>query len=789
MSMKKRQLALILACLSTVTFAGEAAGKAADAAKPNVLLIAIDDLNDWIGCMGGHPQAKTPNIDRLAARGVLFNNAHCQASVCNPSRASMMTSLYPETSGIYFLTPDLAASPVAKKSTLMPMRFQNEGYHVTGAGKIFHGHQNKRYLPNYAGMFGGFGPLPDKKLTSFPGSRLWDWGAYPMRDEEMSDHKIAAWAVDQLKKKQDKPRFLAVGFYRPHVPQYVPQKWFDLYPLDSVQLPKVLKGDMDDLSQYGINLTRLNHVAPPHEWVVKNDEWKPLVQSYLACVSFVDHQVGKVLDALDNSPAKDNTLIILYSDHGFHLGEKERWAKRSLWEDGTRVPLIVAGPGVTQGKVCNKSVELLDVYPTLLELAGLNEDEKLEGNSMATLLKTPDTQWPHMARTSFGPGNYSIRSERYRYIHYNDGSEEFYDHADDGHEWKNQIGNPELATLIAEHRAHKPKQFHPILGTDSTGHKAYKASEAAKKQTSSFDPLDWKRPVDNPVFTTTHGNNHDSVLFVDPELEYPYHLIISHTPEAAHLWRAKKFSWSSSDWELVSDQYIIGKHYEYDDGVKVDGTYYLYEEGIVYTFSGPLEQASGKWKAAGTFPSKQCDDIGIYYEDGMFHMFGEHGDFPHGPDGTSLAHFTSTTGLGDWKLVNAKAVDPNPDGGHKYGVGDATIEKIEGEYYIFCDRESKGSPYKVVAWKSKNINKPFKYVGKAITPRSDEVDDWDNYRIQDPDIAYIPELGRYVITANLRDKDGNPGGNFPTLKGNGTRVIGIFYHGGVQAKPGKEPSE
>lgn len=789
MSMKKRQLTLILACLSMVTFAGEAAGKAADTAKPNVLLIAIDDLNDWIGCMGGHPQAKTPNIDRLAARGVLFNNAHCQASVCNPSRASMMTSLYPETSGIYFLTPDLAASPVAKNSTLMPMRFQNEGYHVTGAGKIFHGHRNKRYLPNYAGMFGGFGPLPSKKLTSFPGSRLWDWGAYPMRDEEMPDHKIAAWAVDQLKKKQNKPSFLAVGFYRPHVPQYVPQKWFDLYPLDSVQLPKVLDNDLDDLSQYGINLTRRNHVAPPHEWVVKNDEWKPLVQSYLACVSFVDHQVGKLLDALDNSSAKDNTLIILYSDHGFHLGEKERWAKRSLWEDGTRVPLIVAGPGVAQGKVCKKPVELLDVYPTLLELAGLNEDEKLEGNSMATLLKTPDTQWSHMARTSFGPGNYSIRSERYRFIHYNDGSEEFYDHADDAHEWKNQIGNPELATLIAEHRAHKPKQFHPILGTDSTGHKAYMASEAAKKQTSSFDPLDWKRPVDNPVFTTTHGNNHDSVLFVDPELEYPYHLIISHTPEAAHLWRAKKFSWSSSDWELVSDQYIIGKHYEYDDGVKVDGTYYLYEEGIVYTFSGPLEQASGQWKAAGTFPFKQCDDIGIYYEDGMFHMFGEHGDFPHGPDGTSLAHFTSTTGLGDWKLVNAKAVDPNPDGGHKYGVGDATIEKIEGEYYIFCDRESKGSPYKVVAWKSKDINKPFEYVGKAITPRSDEVDDWDNYRIQDPDIAYIPELGRYVITANMMDRDGNPGGDFPTMKGNTTRVIGIFYHGDVQADPDKERSE
>ena len=305
--------------------------------------------------------------------------------------------------------------------------------------------------------------------------------------------------------------------------------------------------------------------------------------------------------------------------------------------------------------------------------------------------------------------------------------------------------------------------------------------DAAAAEASGFAALDWKRPVDNPVFTSTFGNNHDSVLFVEPELEYPYHLIISHTPEAAHLWRAKTFSWSSDDWELVSDQYKIGNHYEYDDGVKVDGTYYLYEEGIVYTYSGPLEEASGKWKAAGTFPHKQCDDIGIYYEDGVFHMFGEHGNFPHGPDGTSLAHFSSTTGLGDWTLVNAKAVDPNPNGGHTYGVGDATIAKIDGQYYIFCDRESKGSPYKVVAWRSKDINAPFEYLGKAITPRSDEVDDWDNHRIQDPDIAYIPELGGHVMTCNMMDRDGNPGGNFPTLRGKMTRVIGVFYHGSARS--------
>lgn len=292
----------------------------------------------------------------------------------------------------------------------------------------------------------------------------------------------------------------------------------------------------------------------------------------------------------------------------------------------------------------------------------------------------------------------------------------------------------------------------------------------------SDDPwVQWHRPVDNPVFTTKMGNNHDSILFVEPELKYPYHLIVSHTPRSAHLWRAKTFSWSSDDWELVSDQYQIGNFYEYDDGVRVDGTYYIYEEGKVFTFSGPLGNASGKWVEAGTFPKDQCDDLGVFYEDGVFHIFGEYGDFPHGPDGTSLAHYTSTTGLGDWTLQNAKAVDPNPDGGHKYGVGDPTIVKIDGMYYIFCDRESPGSPYKVVAWKSPDLNQPFEYVGKAITPRSDDVDDWDNYRIQDPDIGYVPELGRYVMFCNVMDTDGNPGGNFPTLKDGQTRVIGVFY--------------
>ncbi|MEM9400103.1 MAG: hypothetical protein AAF984_07825 [Verrucomicrobiota bacterium] len=307
---------------------------------------------------------------------------------------------------------------------------------------------------------------------------------------------------------------------------------------------------------------------------------------------------------------------------------------------------------------------------------------------------------------------------------------------------------------------------------------------ASNEDTPPFDALDWKRPVDNPVFTSAYGNNHDAILFVESGQEYPYFLIVSHTPQAAQLWKTKTFSWSSDDWELVDKNYEIAGFYEYDDGVKVDGTYYIYENGKVFTYAGPLEESSGQWKDSGTFPKKECDDIGVFYEDGIFHIFGEHGDFPHGPDGTSLAHFTSPTGLGDWTLVNAKAVDPNPEGGNQYGVGDATVAKIGGDYYIFCDRESEGNPYKVVAWRSPDLNQPFEYLGKAIMPRSDEVDDWDNYRIQDPDIGYIPELGGYVITCNMMDIDGNRGNDSTSThaKKKKTRVIGVFYHGNALSK-------
>jgi arylsulfatase A-like enzyme len=467
--------------------------------NPNILLIAVDDLNDWIGVMGGHPQTKTPNIDNLASRGVLFTNAQCQSPVCNPSRASLMSSLYPGTTGIYFLNPGPSASPVINVDDFLPRRYEREGYHVAGAGKLFHGSQNRDYWPNWAGDFGGFGPRPSNKLTSFPGHALWDWGAYPERDDQMPDYKIAGWAVNALAQQYEKPFLLGVGFYRPHVPQYAPQKWFDLFPLETLQLPAVIADDLDDIPEYGIGLTRLEHVAPTHDWVVQNDEWKPLVQSYLACVSFVDDQIGKVIQALDDSPYKDSTYIVLFTDHGFHLGEKERWAKRSLWRDGTSSPMIIAGPDVAEGKVTGKPVQLLDIYPTLLELTGHQPDPLHEGHSLVPLLKDPPADWPYMARTSFGPGNISIVSEQYRYIHYNDGSEEFYDEINDPHEWHNLLMDPAYAELIAEHRKHLPEDFYEILGSGSTGHNAFNTAEALPDPEPYAGCLDSTRLGYNPM--------------------------------------------------------------------------------------------------------------------------------------------------------------------------------------------------------------------------------------------------------------------------------------------------
>ena len=448
--------------------------------KPNVLLISIDDLNDWVGCMGGHPQAKTPNIDRVAKMGTLFNNAHCQSPVCNPSRASMMTGRYPHTSGVYFLSPDLKEAPVLKNLKTMPEVFADHGYKTMAAGKIYH-RGDKRFFQEYLPT-GGFGPRPPKKISQPHGHPLWDWGIFPDDDNVMPDMKCAKWAVDQLSQKHDKPFFMGVGFYRPHVPMFATKKWFDMHPKDKIKLPAVPSDDLNDLSQYAIDLTNLEHVSPTHEWVTGAGQWEHAVQSYLASVTFADHCLGLVLDALEESEYADNTIIALFSDHGFHLGEKERWAKRSLWEDGTRVPVVLAAPGHNASQKTNRPAELLDIFPTLLELAGLPKDETQEGQSLVPLMKNPKREWNHPAITSFGLGNYSVRSTNYRFIQYFDGSRELYDLRDDPNEWKNLIGDPEMKKIIQELSYFIPQKQHPILPGNSTGHKAYGAANAKIKK-------------------------------------------------------------------------------------------------------------------------------------------------------------------------------------------------------------------------------------------------------------------------------------------------------------------
>jgi len=432
--------------------------------RPNILIISIDDLNDWTGCLGGHRQAKTPHIDRLAQRGTVFRNAHCQAPICTPSRASLVTGLYPSTTGLYFLQPALEASKVANQRPHLLRHFAAAGYRTMGAGKFVHGGNDGKHYQEYGGGMGGFGPLPETKIAYPNGVRLWDWGPFPEDESQMPDKKIADWVTGRLSKEYGGPFLLVAGFWRPHVPMYAPPRWFDQFPLREVELPEVSKNDRDDLSEYAKILT-VGHPAPRHEWFVEHDAWRGAVQAYLASVAFVDHCVGRVLDALDASQHGDDTIVVLFSDHGWHLGEKQRWAKRSLWNDSTRVPLIVAAPGFEGKLASDRPVGLIDIFPTLVDLADLPPRDDLEGRSLTTLMKNPDAEWDRPILTTFTPHNHSLRSTRWHYIRYGDGSEELYDHEHDPHEWHNLAGKPEQAELIAKMRRFLPRQnAKPIIG-------------------------------------------------------------------------------------------------------------------------------------------------------------------------------------------------------------------------------------------------------------------------------------------------------------------------------------
>jgi choline-sulfatase len=439
---------------------------ASAADRPNVLFISIDDLNDWVGCLGGHPQAKTPHIDGLAARGVNFTNAHCQAPICNCSRVSILLGKLPSTTGMYFLSPDFRDVDGTKNEVTLFQYFRQHGYYASTRGKVFHKTADKASFDHIERSSGWRRGDTKISFTVAGSNPLWDWGQVDIPDEEQRDYLTAEWAAAELPKlaSREQPFFLAIGFHLPHVPIYASKKWFDLYPLDTVLLPATLASDRSDLSEYSQQLT-LNPTGPRHSWMVEHNEWKHAVQAYLAANSFVDSLIGMVLKGLEESGESDNTMIVLWSDHGFHLGEKLRWAKRTLWEETTRVPLIFAGPGITPSE-CARPVGLLDVFPTLNEVCGLPVKGDLEGRSLAPLLRDPTTKWDRPALTTFGPNNHTLRTDHWRYIRYSDGSEELYDHRNDPHEWHNLATAAEHTELISKLRRWLPnKNVEPLPGS------------------------------------------------------------------------------------------------------------------------------------------------------------------------------------------------------------------------------------------------------------------------------------------------------------------------------------
>jgi arylsulfatase A-like enzyme len=402
---------------------------------------------------------KTPNIDRLARRGVSFTRAYCSAPLCNPSRISLLTGIAPYRSGVYG-NGERLRDKLPDALTLM-QGFRASGYTVRGSGKIFHGTQ-----PYDTGSWDDyFVPRRTKKQPATPRDRslsksAWTpWGPLACSDEEMFDGKVTSWVVSQVEKSHEKPFFLACGLTKPHLPWQVPQKYFDLHPLDDIQLPATRKGDLEDVPAFGRRLAREvydpsgeKNFAPPqgdHANVIDNGQWRKAVQAYLATISFADAQIGRVLRALEQSEHAHNTLVVLWGDHGWHLGEKEHWRKHALWDVSTRTPLIVAAPnGLAKDRLCQRPVSLIDLYPTLLDLCGLPKREGLDGQSLKPLLKNPQLEWDRPVVMTYGFKNHAVQTERWRYIQYHDGGKELYDQANDPNEWDNLAMIPEHQEVV-----------------------------------------------------------------------------------------------------------------------------------------------------------------------------------------------------------------------------------------------------------------------------------------------------------------------------------------------------
>ncbi len=457
-------------------------GITAAADRPNVIFFAVDDMNDWSTPLGSN-MARTPNLDRLAMKGVTFTNAHTAGIYCSPSRSAIFTGRYAFTTGVYENEIYYVDHPEYQP---LQVAFQKGGYRVFGTGKLFHHPEgcidprgwdefhvrNQRQKETGWPMdsWGHGAPLPDPYPHSKYNQMAQNWSGRPFmevgpipneREAEMADSIRTQWAIDVISREHDRPFFLGLGLYAPHFPNYAPRRFFDLYPLEDIRLPAYLENDLDDIP----GIARRPHLARKqriHDKLVEWGEVEKMIQGYLACITYADHQLGRVLDALEQSPHADNTIIVFWSDHGYAQGQKGHWGKHTLWERTSHVPFFWAGPGIARNQKTDYTASLIDIYPTLARLCGLPVDPGLEGESLVPVLQDPtiDTN-RNVLLPHDHPGSYAVINRDWRYIHYRDGSEELYDLARDEHEWHNLAADPAYDAAKATLQAAAPREFAP----------------------------------------------------------------------------------------------------------------------------------------------------------------------------------------------------------------------------------------------------------------------------------------------------------------------------------------
>jgi len=461
--------------------------------RPNILFIAIDDMNDWAGFLGTHPQVRTPHMDSLATQGVSFTNAHVPAPICGPSRTAIMSGLWPTSNGIY--TNAINYRRQMTHLVSLPEHMRQNGYHVMGVGKVFH--TGEQAVPEGAfdeyGFRGSSGsPFTKEELSTakqtpfnvvvkggreyrlplngFPADRHWrstntfDWGPVDLPDADFSDTQKTDWAIGKLGETHGKPFFLAVGFDRPHQPLFNPTRFHDMYPPESVVLPETTPNDLGDVPRAGREYALAPNTSGLHRSVEEYGQWDEAVSSYLASISYVDDLVGRLMTALEQSPYADNTLVVLWSDHGWHLGEKQHWGKATGWYESTRVPFLIMPPknGAPEGfephGESSRPVNLLDIAPTIAEFTGAPLRAEWQGNSLLPLVADPDRKWQTWTHTTFGRGDHTITTERWQYLHYFDGSGELYDLQRDPNQFVNLADDPAHADVIAGLQSHLPEE-------------------------------------------------------------------------------------------------------------------------------------------------------------------------------------------------------------------------------------------------------------------------------------------------------------------------------------------